>query len=211
MGYPSESTPRGHLMTPAVTSTLPVPLAARVMRRLGVDTVIVLERGRPYGILTEVDLLPAAALPGRAAAEADVADVCCRRLTDVMAPDPLVVHQHATVADVATLMFEAGAGSAVAMGHGGVTGVVTGRDIAAAAAAGTDPSETRVEDVYLEVAPLSVDDDIEQAVSVLAANQGGPVPVVDGGEPVGTVQVAMATTGGRLAVASAPPLPPEDD
>jgi CBS domain-containing protein len=211
MSHLSEPTPRGHLMTPAVTTTLPVPLAARVMRRLGVDSVVVLERGRAYGVLTELDLLRTATLEGRGAADADVADVCCRCLSHLMTPDPLVVHERTTVAEAATLMVEAGAGAAVAMGHGGVTGVVTGRDVAAAAGEGRDPHATRVEDVYVEVDPLSIHDDIERTVSVVAAHQGGPVPVVDDGQPVGTVQIAMATTGGRLAMASAAPLPPEEE
>ncbi len=192
MSYRSDLTPPAEMGPLVVAATVSVPLAARVMRRRGLDSLAVIDHGSVCGVVTECDLLRAA-VARRRVAEVNVGEVCCRELTDLMTPNPVVLSSHTTVASAVRVMMEAGAGSAVAMGDEGVTGVVSGRDILAAAGEGMDPNETTVEDVSVQVTSLSASDGVGRAVEAVVASGGRPVPVVDDGQPVATVRVAFSS------------------
>lgn len=180
----------GRLVAPTVAATVPVPVAAGVMRRLGTDSVVVIDHGNVCGVLTDHHLVRGATLRQGEQVNVSVGDVCCRQLADLVTPHPLLVDKEATVMQAAQVMLQAGSGSAVVVGDQTVSGVVTGRDIAAAAALG-GADEVRIKDIRVPLAPVSLDDDLERAVGLLALSQGRPLPVVEQGEPVGTIHIHL--------------------
>lgn len=192
MTYTRQGTPLGQSIAPTVAATVPVPVAAGVMRRLGIDNVVVIDHGNVCGVLTDHHLVRAATLEPGHRGNVSVGDVCCRRLADVVTPNPFLVDKEATVAQAARVMLEAGAGAAVVVGDDAVSGVVTGRDLAAAAALG-GAVEVRVRDICVPIAPVSLDDGLERAVGLVALSQGRPLPVVARGEPVGTIQIPLSS------------------
>lgn len=204
MTYQSNSLPQRDVLAPAIAATVPVPLAARVLRRRGVESLAVVDHGSVCGVLTEQDVLRAAVLYRERAGEVNVADVCCRQLGQLMTPEPLVVGEESTLLNAARAMLEAGAGSAVAVGDGEVTGVVTGGDIAAAVGEGLDPDLVTVERVRIEVAPVCLSDGLEDAAAAALAARGRPVPVVDDGQPIGTVRVPFSPVTPTVGEAEAP-------
>lgn len=185
------STALGYPLSPSVAGSLPVPIAAAVMRRRCLEGLVVLDHGKVCGILTDRDLLRVAAQPGRALNELSAAEVCCQSLADLMTPDPLVVRTGATMAEAAERMLSAGVGSAVAVDHEGVKGIVTAGDIALGGLA-AHLGELTVEDVAVEVNPLSLDDGIERAVALGRVAEGRPLPVVEDGRAIGTVQIPFS-------------------
>lgn len=184
------SPPLGRLIAPTVAATVPVPVAAGVMTRLGIDSVVVIDHGNVCGVLTDHHLVRAATLRQGEQVHVSVGDVCCRQLADVVTPNPVLVNKQATVMQAARVMLQAGSGSAVVVGDHAVGGVVTGRDIAAAAALG-GADEVRIKDILVPIAPVSLDDGLERAVGLLALSQGRPLPVVEQGEPVGTIRIHL--------------------
>ena len=186
----------GALPAPAVAAGVPLPVAAGVMTRRGWGSVVVVDHGTVCGVLTEHDLL-------RAAAERDersdlsVGDVCCRELDELMSADPLVISTDATVADAARFMLGARVSSAVAVGDEAVRGVLTAGDITAAPACARGGEETTVGDACVEVTPLSVDDGLERAIALAGSAGGRPLPVLDDGRPVGLLQILASPVFGR--------------
>lgn len=185
-----QSPPLGRLMAPTVAATVPVPVAAGVMRRLGIDSVVVIDQANVCGVLTDHHLVRAVALRQGEQVDVSVGDVCCRQLAEVVTPHPVLVDKQATVTQAARVMLQAGSGSAVVVGDDGVSGVVTGRDIAAAAAL-RGAEEMRTKDVRVPIAPVSLDDGLERAVGLLSLSQGRPLPVVEHGELVGTIGIHL--------------------
>jgi CBS domain-containing protein len=94
--------------------------------------------------------------------------------------------------------------------NGTAIGIVTGRDIAAAAEQDLLDRLT-IEDVSVAVEPLALDDAVERAVELGARAGGRPVPVVDDAAPVGTVQIPfspLAQAGPAVVGPDVPVLPP---
>ena len=192
MGYGRDTrAPLGYPLSPSVAGSVPVPIAAAVMRRRCVDGLVVLDHGKVCGVLTDRDLLRIAAQPGRSVNELSAGEVCCRSLADLMAPDPLVVSTGATVAEAADRMLTAGVGSAITVDDEGVKGVVTAGDIALGGLA-AHLGELTVEDVAVEVEPLALDDGVERAVALGRVAEGRPLPVVEDGRAIGTVRIPFS-------------------
>lgn len=185
-----QSPPLGRLIAPTVAATVPVPVAAGVMSRLRIDSVVVIDHGNVCGVLTDHQLVRAATLRHGEQANVSVGDVCCRQLADVVTPNPVLVDKQATVMQAARAMLQAGSGAAVVMDDDAVSGVVTARDIAAATALGTADA-VRIKDIRVPIAPASLDDGLERAVGLLALTEGRPLPVVEQGKPVGTIRIHL--------------------
>lgn len=200
----SESMPLAELLVPTVAATVPVTIAAGVMRRRCLDSLLVLDHGEVCGVLTDQDLLRTVAWRHEVA-DVSVAEVCRRQLPELITPNPLLLDDETDVADAARRMLEGEVGSAVTVADEAVTGVVTGHDLAASAGDGK-AHQLKVGDVSRQVAPLSPDDGLERAVELLGVTRGRPVPVVEGDQPVGTVQIGVSPT--RAAPADADPAAP---
>jgi CBS domain-containing protein len=188
--------PQGAVSAPAVAVGVPLHVAAALMTRRGWASMVVVDHGSACGVLTEHDLL-------RAAVERDergalsVGDVCCRDLDEVMVADPLVISTRATVADAARAMLAAGVGSAVVADDEAVHGVLTAADITAAPAWTRGDEQTRAGDACVDVAALSVGDDLARAISLAGSAGGRPLPVLDDGRAVGLLQIPAAPVAAR--------------
>jgi CBS domain-containing protein len=208
MGHERDSGTRGYPLAPSVAASVPLSIAAAVMRRRCLEGLVVLDRGRVCGVLTDRDLLRVAAESPPSINELSVSEVCCRSLADLMAPDPLLVPTEASMAEAANSMLSAGVGTALTVGDDGVKGVVTAGDIALGGLT-SRLDELTVDDVAVEVPALSLEDGVEHAVALGRVAEGRPLPVVEDGRAIGTVQIpfsASARTAG--AELDAPALPP---
>lgn len=209
--------PIGDLTAPALPASVPLPVAAGVMRQQRLECVVVLDRGEICGVLTQLDLLRAASVEGAEPADLNVADVCCRQVRDLMAGNPFLVSESTSVAQAAQLMLAAEVASAVTMRGQDVTGVLTAGDLTAGeqltagvpATAGQVAGQCTVGDLAVKVKPLSVDDGLPRVIELVAAAHGRPVPVLEGDWPVGSVHIPMtrpaAPTGPAATTAVMPP------
>ena len=110
---------------------------------------------------------------------------------DVMTADPHCVDASATLAEAAQVMRDRDVGSVIVTEAGTATAIVTDRDIAVRAVAdGRDPNETRVGDVSSgELATLSPDEEVGDAVRKMTDKDIRRLPVVEDGKPVGIVSL----------------------
>lgn len=123
MDHQSQLNPPSALPCPDLGGQRPPAHHGRGLRRRALESVVVLDHGRVRGVLTQKDLLRAAA--GGHQIDVDVADVCCRQVDELMTSKPLIVGTRTTVADAAQSMLRAGVGSAVTVDDEAVMGVVT--------------------------------------------------------------------------------------
>lgn len=188
MSHERDGTSPRYDLAPSVAARVPLPIAAAVMKRRRLPALVVLDHGKVCGVLTDRDLLRVAAEPASPANELSVSDVCCRSLSDLMAPDPLLVETGATVAEAASSMLTAGVRTAVTVAEDGVKGVVTATDIALGGLS-AHLGDLTVDDVAVEVTALSLDDGVERAVVLGRAMEGRPLPVVEDGRAIGTVEI----------------------
>jgi CBS domain-containing protein len=135
-----------------------------------------------------------------------------RKIRDIMAPLPVVMTPIESVASAARLMRDNAIGTVLVLDEGVLRGIVTDRDIVVRALAdGRDPETTRVGDICSEeLAVLSPDDDVTDAVLLIRENAVRRVPVVENGAPVGVVSMSdlalWQDEGSALAdVSAAPP------
>jgi CBS domain-containing protein len=115
-----------------------------------------------------------------------------QRIRDVMTSDPTTLPQNATVADAARRMRDEDIGDVLVVRDGELSAIVTDRDIAVRVVAeDRDPSETRLDEVTSkeEMATLSPDDTIADAVRIMRSRALRRVPVVEDGRPVGIVSI----------------------
>ncbi len=121
-------------------------------------------------------------------------------IRDVMTSDPRTVAPDAPIAEAAKAMRETQAGAVLVEQNGGVGGIVTDRDIAIRAVAeGRDPNSTPVREIATtDLATLSPDDSIDDAVRLMREKDVRRLPVVEGAQAVGIVSL------GDLAMARDP-------
>jgi CBS domain-containing protein len=115
------------------------------------------------------------------------------KIREVMTESPRTVRGDDTVADAAKLMRDEDAGIApVTEGGGKLVGVVTDRDLAIRVIAeGKDPRSTKVAEIASEkVYTVEPQQDLDEALSLMAQHQVRRLPVVEGGKLVGILAQA---------------------
>ena len=112
-------------------------------------------------------------------------------IREVMTGNPRTIDANAPVMDAARLMREADVGPVVVTDGGKVAGIVTDRDVTVRAVAeGRDPSSTPVREICSsDLATVSPDDAVGDAVRLMRERDVRRLPVVDGGKPVGIVAI----------------------
>jgi len=111
---------------------------------------------------------------------------------DAMTEDPRSIGQSASVVEAALLMREEDIGSLPITHDEQLVGMITDRDIATrVVAAAADPKTTSVADVYSrDLVSIEPDNDLDEALRLMARHQIRRLPVVDGGRLVGIVAQA---------------------
>jgi CBS domain-containing protein len=111
---------------------------------------------------------------------------------DVMTRDVTACAPSATVKDAAGLMARDDIGPVPVVEDGRLTGIVTDRDIVIRVVAeGRDPNTTTVGEIATkDIVTVSPDDDLEDALRLLAENQVRRLPAVEGDRLVGIVAQA---------------------
>jgi CBS domain-containing protein len=110
---------------------------------------------------------------------------------DLMTRDPITMEAEATAEDAARAMRDAGVGDVIVTDDGRLRGIVTDRDITVRAVAeGRNPSEVHLGEIAsTDVATLSPNDPVDQAVRIMRERSVRRLPVVEGGKPVGVVSI----------------------
>jgi CBS domain-containing protein len=111
---------------------------------------------------------------------------------DAMTEDPRSIGAAATVVEAARLMREQDIGSLPITEDEQLVGMITDRDITTRVVAeAADPTTTTVGDVYSrDLISVEPDQDLEEAVELMARHQVRRLPVVEDGRLVGIVAQA---------------------
>jgi CBS domain-containing protein len=114
-----------------------------------------------------------------------------QRIRDVMTSDPTTLPEDATAADAARKMRDEDIGDVLVVREGELTAIVTDRDIAVRVVAqDRSPAETHLSEISSEnLARLSPDDAVADAVRIMREEALRRIPVVEGGRPVGVVSI----------------------
>jgi CBS domain-containing protein len=114
-----------------------------------------------------------------------------QKIRDVMTAAPTTLPEDATVADAARRMRDEDIGDVLVVREEELTAVVTDRDIAVRAVAeDRPPAETRLRDIASkDMATVSPDDTIADAVRIMRERALRRIPVVEGSRPVGIVSI----------------------
>src|SRR5262245_4546653 len=115
-----------------------------------------------------------------------------KSVRDTMTADPRAIGASASVVDAARLMREEHIGSLPITDDEKLIGIITDRDITTRVVAeGTDPKTTAVGDVYSrDLISVEPDNDLEEALKLMARHQVRRLPVVEDGRLVGIVAQA---------------------
>jgi CBS domain-containing protein len=109
---------------------------------------------------------------------------------DVMTEDPSTVDASATVQDAAELMAEKDIGDVLVVENDELQGILTDRDIVVRVVAKGEGADASVREACTtEVATLSPDDSIEDAIKKMEESDVRRLPVVDDGKAVGIVSL----------------------
>jgi CBS domain-containing protein len=113
-------------------------------------------------------------------------------IKEVMSSDVRTCEPDATVVDVAKVMAKEDVGPIPVVEGGRLVGLVTDRDLVVRVLAeGKDPQTTRVGEIASrELVTVSPDEDLDQALKLLAQHQVRRLPVVEGDRVVGIVAQA---------------------
>jgi CBS domain-containing protein len=113
-------------------------------------------------------------------------------IKEVMTRDVRACEPNATVADTAKVMSQEDVGPVPIVEDGRLIGIVTDRDIVVRVVAeGRDPNATTVSEIAsTELVTVSPDDDLDEALKLLAERQIRRLPVVEGDRLVGIVAQA---------------------
>jgi CBS domain-containing protein len=113
-------------------------------------------------------------------------------IKEVMTRDVRACEPNATVADAAKMMAQEDVGPVPIVEDGRLVGIVTDRDIVVRVVAeGRDPNATTVKEIAsTELVTVSPDDDLDEALHLLAERQVRRLPVVEGDRLVGIVAQA---------------------
>jgi len=111
---------------------------------------------------------------------------------DAMTEDPHSIGASAAVVEAARLMREEDVGSLPITEDEALVGMITDRDITMRVVAeAADPNATSVEDVYSrDLISVEPDNDLEEALGLMARHQVRRLPVVEDGRLVGIVAQA---------------------
>jgi CBS domain-containing protein len=114
------------------------------------------------------------------------------QVRDVMTPDPESCPSEASVAEAAKAMAKADVGPIPVVDGDRLVGLLTDRDIVVRVVAeGRDPGATTVGEVASsDLTTVSPDQDLDQALKLLAERQVRRLPVVEGQRLVGIVAQA---------------------
>lgn len=114
------------------------------------------------------------------------------QIRDLMTENPSSCAPTTPVVEVAKVMAREDVGSIPVVDGGRLVGVVTDRDLVVRVLVeGRDPDHTTVGDVASsDVATVSPDESLDQALTLLARHQVRRLPVVEGGQLVGIVAQA---------------------
>lgn len=133
-------------------------------------------------------------------------------IREVMTPSPRTLDMRATVQEAARTMLDDDIGDVIVCDGETICGIVTDRDITVRAVAqGRDPAVTSVGDICsAEVATLSPDDSVDDAVRLIRDRAVRRIPVVEGGKPVGVVSIGdlaidLDSRSALAEVSAAPP------
>jgi CBS domain-containing protein len=112
-------------------------------------------------------------------------------IRDLMTSDPATVEASANLQEAAKLMKSENIGDVLVVENGEVQGIVTDRDIVVRAIAEEkDPSDCSVREIAsTDLATLSPDDSIEDAIKQIEQSDVRRLPVVEDGKPVGIVSL----------------------
>ena len=113
------------------------------------------------------------------------------QVREVMTDHPRTLPGDASLSDAAREMREADIGSVIVMENGSICGIVTDRDIVVRAIArGMSPTTTSLSKVCSrELATLSPDQKIDEAVELMRERGVRRLPVQEDGRPVGIVSL----------------------
>ena len=111
---------------------------------------------------------------------------------DAMTADPRSIGKSVSVVEAARLMREQDIGSLPITDDEQLVGMITDRDITMRVVAeAADPNATSVEDVYSrDLVSVEPDNDLEEALRLMARHQVRRLPVVENGRLVGIVAQA---------------------
>jgi CBS domain-containing protein len=115
-----------------------------------------------------------------------------KSVRDAMTEDPRSISASASVVEAARLMREQHIGSLPITDDKQLVGMITDRDITTRVVAeAADPTTTSVEDVYSrDLISVEPDEDLEEALQLMARHQLRRLPVVENGRLVGIVAQA---------------------
>ena len=113
-------------------------------------------------------------------------------IREVMTPSPETVESDKSAAEAAKLMKKADAGMIPVVRDKKLVGTVTDRDIAIRLVAeGKDPAATTVGEIASkDIVTIGPDQDIAEALGLMASNQVRRLPVVEGETLIGVVAQA---------------------
>jgi CBS domain-containing protein len=115
-----------------------------------------------------------------------------KTVQDAMTAEPVTISRSNSVVDAARLMESADVGSVPVVDGGTPVGIVTDRDIAIRVVAqGRDPGQTQVGEIATDQ-PYYVhpDQDLDEALELMAYRKVRRLPVVDDGQLVGMLAQA---------------------
>jgi CBS domain-containing protein len=109
----------------------------------------------------------------------------------VMTKHPVVLGAQSLLADAARAMRDSDIGDVIVVEGGNVFGIVTDRDIVVRGiASDRDPSTTRLDEICSrDLATVSSDTPVEDAVRIMRDKAIRRLPVVEAGKPVGVVSI----------------------
>jgi CBS domain-containing protein len=113
-------------------------------------------------------------------------------IKEVMTRDVRACEPNATVVEAAKVMAQEDVGPVPLVEDGRLVGIVTDRDVVVRVVAeGRDPNATAVKEIAsTNLVTVSPDDDLDEALSLLAEHQVRRLPVVEGDRLVGIVAQA---------------------
>jgi len=129
-----------------------------------------------------------------------------KQIRDVMTPSPETVGTEKTAVDAAKCMKQADAGMIPVVDGGQLVGTVTDRDIALRVVAeGKSPETTTVGEIASrELVTVTPDQDLSEALNLMARHQVRRLPVVEEGRLVGVIaQADLAREGDDRRVGEA--------
>jgi CBS domain-containing protein len=114
-----------------------------------------------------------------------------QRIRDVMTANPTTLPENATAADAARQMRDEDIGDVLVVREGKLSAIVTDRDIAVRVVAeDIPPAEARLSEISSkEVATLSPDSAVADAVRIMREKALRRIPVVEEDRPVGVVSI----------------------